>query len=365
VNLFKNSRSAVLNVKWKGPGTNNMKDYVNGFHFKNAVPELESKNPLPAPADVGLIEGFSMKVYYTNMPNPLDRVPALDSMTPDITITSAYVDFSADQNFIEADAVTQRFKTASQDIPEDHFAIEWEGAIAVEGGEYKFYLGSDDGSNFWIDGKMLIDNDGLHRFQEKEGTVQLTRGYHTVKIDFFEDKRDAAVIAKWSGPGIAGKQPLNGYHFSKPQRAPLTQDECCETVCVQSAQMPGQCDCSECPTPRKEEHKEKSEENKVRGSGTEKADAAAKKAAKEAAALVAVQKSAEEAAALAEAQAKVAAAEAAAAADKAAAEAAALQKAEEDAAAAEAAAKQAAEAAAEAADKAAADAAAKQVELHA
>ena len=141
VNLFKNSRSAVLNVKWKGSGTNNMKDYVNGFHFKNAVPELESKNPEPAPADVGLTEGFLMKVYYTNMPNPLDRVPPLDSMTPDITVRSAYVDFSADKKFSQADAATQRFKTASPDVPEEHFAIEWEGVVMVQGGEYKFYLG--------------------------------------------------------------------------------------------------------------------------------------------------------------------------------------------------------------------------------
>jgi hypothetical protein len=118
-----------------------MKDYVNGFHFKNAVPELESKNPEPAPADVGLTEGFLMKVYYTNMPNPLDRVPPLDSMTPDITVRSAYVDFSADKKFSQADAATQRFKTASPDVPEEHFAIEWEGVVMVQGGEYKFYLG--------------------------------------------------------------------------------------------------------------------------------------------------------------------------------------------------------------------------------
>ena len=239
VNLFENSHTAALNVMWKGPSTENRKDYVNGYYFKNAEPESESENSLPAPADVGLTGGFLMKVYSTNMPAPLDRVPALDSMTPDMTARTDYVDFASRADFRAADLYTTTFKTASLDIPDDNFAIEWEGVISVAtSGEYKFYLGSDDGSNLWVDGKMLIDNDGLHGFEQKEGTMQLTRGYHAVKIDFFESGGEAAVKAEWSGPGIAGTQPFYGYHFSKPPRAPLTQEECCQSVCVEPAQTP-------------------------------------------------------------------------------------------------------------------------------
>ena len=53
-------------------------------------------------------------------------------------------------------------------------------------GTYKFKLSSDDGSSLWIDGKQVIDNDGVHGVSEVEGEVELTAGRHAMKVWYFQ-----------------------------------------------------------------------------------------------------------------------------------------------------------------------------------
>ena len=207
VDLFDNEHAAALTLLWKGPTTDGKKDYVNGYYFKNSEPGAQSKNVLPSPEDVGLTQGFLMSVYTSNMPDPLVQVPHLDAMKPDFTGRSKTIQFHG----------MDSFRKVYSQIPDDHFAIEWQGVIPVtQDGEYKFYLNSDDGSHLWVDGKMLVDNGGLHNADEtKEGVVELTRGYHTIKVDFFENQGMATMNCKWSGPGIVREQYIEGYHFSK------------------------------------------------------------------------------------------------------------------------------------------------------
>jgi hypothetical protein len=50
---------------------------------------------------------------------------------------------------------------------------------------YAFYTNSDDGSALWIDGKKLVDNDGLHGSKEIESDIGLMKGYHEIRIDYF------------------------------------------------------------------------------------------------------------------------------------------------------------------------------------
>merc|ERR1712224_995255 len=48
----------------------------------------------------------------------------------------------------------------------DNFAVRWSGfLLAPRYGKYKFLLGSDDGSNLYINNKKLVNNDGLHKFR--------------------------------------------------------------------------------------------------------------------------------------------------------------------------------------------------------
>jgi hypothetical protein len=89
----------------------------------------------------------------------------------------------------------------------DHFAIQYKGFISVpETGIYTFYLKSDDGSKLYLDGELLIDNDGSHDTATKTGMKALKKGMHPVQIDYFEDFLGEHLQLDFSGPN-AEKSP--------------------------------------------------------------------------------------------------------------------------------------------------------------
>lgn len=71
---------------------------------------------------------------------------------------------------------------------EDHFAFTFESYIFIpETDFYRFYTYSDDGSTLYIDGKLVVDNDGGHSTRHKTGIVALEKGFHALKVFYFED----------------------------------------------------------------------------------------------------------------------------------------------------------------------------------
>lgn len=86
----------------------------------------------------------------------------------------------------------------------DNFGVYWSGQIKIPtAGEYTFYLNSDDGSHLYIDGKSVVDNDGLHGMEEKSGSIELTEGFHDVELWYFEKGRGAGIIFSWESPSFA------------------------------------------------------------------------------------------------------------------------------------------------------------------
>lgn len=81
------------------------------------------------------------------------------------------------------------------------FGYRYSGYIfAPVTGIYSFYLNSNDGSNFFTDGQMLIDNDGSHIAQEKWGSVALVRGFHPIKLNYFQMGGKKALKLSWKKP---------------------------------------------------------------------------------------------------------------------------------------------------------------------
>ena len=61
--------------------------------------------------------------------------------------------------------------------------IEYTGGFTVgHDGTYEFRLHSDDGSYLFIDGTMVIENDGKHQPTSRSGSIQLQTGQHQLKI---------------------------------------------------------------------------------------------------------------------------------------------------------------------------------------
>jgi alpha-L-rhamnosidase len=77
----------------------------------------------------------------------------------------------------------------------------------AERGDYAFFLTSAGGSRLSIDGKTVVDNDGLHNALEKSGTVLLIPGFHAFILDYCKGTSEGVLDLKVEGPGIP-RRPL-------------------------------------------------------------------------------------------------------------------------------------------------------------
>lgn len=87
------------------------------------------------------------------------------------------------------EGVVPRLHATAQDFGEltDNFGIVAEGFLQIpKDNNYVFRLISDDGSRLTIDGKVVIDHDGLHGDEPRDGEVALAAGYHPFKLEYFE-----------------------------------------------------------------------------------------------------------------------------------------------------------------------------------
>ena len=90
----------------------------------------------------------------------------------------------------------------------DYFGFLFEGTLEVKKkGSYEFILASDDGSLLFIDGKKIVDVDGLHSNERKTGKVDLEPGKHSISVSFIEATGEAELYLGWKGPGF-GETPL-------------------------------------------------------------------------------------------------------------------------------------------------------------
>jgi hypothetical protein len=81
------------------------------------------------------------------------------------------------------------------------FAIRYAGAFHVaEAGEYEFRLSSDDGTRLTIDGRQVIDNDGVHPPKQARGKVQLSSGDHQMMLEYFQGPRFEINLQLWVTP---------------------------------------------------------------------------------------------------------------------------------------------------------------------
>jgi hypothetical protein len=82
-----------------------------------------------------------------------------------------------------ADIISNQSKKRS-----DKFAFEFSGYIKVnKDAIYTFFTASDDGSMLYIDNEEIVNNDGDHGNVEKSGRVALKKGYHKIRVLYFDN----------------------------------------------------------------------------------------------------------------------------------------------------------------------------------
>jgi len=91
---------------------------------------------------------------------------------------------------------------------ESNYALRFTGYIEIKkGGSYTFTLGSDDGSRLIIDGKTVLDIDGVHGVITRNKAVELKPGMHKVNVLFFQGGGGAGLQLQYAGPEIKQGPP--------------------------------------------------------------------------------------------------------------------------------------------------------------
>jgi len=84
------------------------------------------------------------------------------------------------------------------------FALRFTGTLAIpKAGSYTFFTQSDDGSRLYLDGKLVVNNDGLHGMSEKSGKIALQSGAHAIVVTYFNNGGGEGLNVSWQGPGMS------------------------------------------------------------------------------------------------------------------------------------------------------------------
>jgi len=127
---------------------------------------------------------FTGTIYY--LPQGADRLPDFSKLKPVGKIYTPILNVPVRKFYEGFPGVTNRF---------EWFAILYKGKFYIpKGGNYTFSLLSDDGSKLIIDGKVVIDNGGIHPPQEKVGSVYLKKGIHDIEVPYFQGPRDQVAL---------------------------------------------------------------------------------------------------------------------------------------------------------------------------
>jgi len=149
------------------------------------------------------------EIYY--LQEGASSLPDFSTLTPAGSIYTRVLD-------IPTRSFTSGFPGVADRI--EWFAIKYAGSFNIDQeGEYAFRLVSDDGSRLFIDGTKIIDNDGLHPTQSVSGTVYLSRGQHSVEVDYFQGPREEIALQLfWTPPG--GTETISNPQFTPASPPP-------------------------------------------------------------------------------------------------------------------------------------------------
>ncbi len=106
-----------------------------------------------------------------------------------------------EKNTSTTNGETKTFAPKQFNIAEN-FGVVFEGYLKVaDDGLYRFAVESDDGSALYIDDEEVVNNDGAHGLLKVEGIVPMKKGFHKIKLLFFQRTGDIGLRITWGKNG--------------------------------------------------------------------------------------------------------------------------------------------------------------------
>ena len=170
---------------------------ARAFHEGRPVSDVSEKRivrvePLPA-GSAGKNKGLARLAFKGDW----SKLPDFGAMTPAATGT------------------TDKVQLGEQPFPE-FVGLRLQGTVEVPATDvYRFSLLSDDGARLWIDGELVVDNDGLHSPEGRVGAVALAKGAHQLRVDYFN---------KTGGSALALSMARSGKAFEEVQSSAFRHD---------------------------------------------------------------------------------------------------------------------------------------------
>ena len=143
--------------------------------------------PASIGAETGVLEsgrpGLEVSYYAPNSSDATNE--AIDKLTP-----------------IKTMVVPKFQKTIPKGQPKSRFTNSFKGFVNIpKSGDYVFAVKSDDGSRLYIDGQLVVNNDGKHGMIEKRKRIVLNKGLHPIRVNFYDSGGASGLIVSWRKPG--------------------------------------------------------------------------------------------------------------------------------------------------------------------
>lgn len=123
---------------------------------------------------------------------------------PAMTRVDSRIAFRWDRGAPTDDLAARGELSNEQSLAGDDFSVRWTGQLLPPtSGKYELAVGANDGVRLYLDGKLLVNGwETNERVRSHSVSVDLQSGRaYEVKLEYFEDIRDAEVRLGWRRPG--------------------------------------------------------------------------------------------------------------------------------------------------------------------
>jgi len=141
--------------------------------------------------------GFKEEVFYITAK---DRIPDLNKVK------------AANQRVVKEVHYTKTVAKWKHFTRAINFAVRWSGFLKIsKGGIYRFSLNSDDGSRMFLNGKLAINNDGIHSWRKAESTMTMKKSttYYII-VEYFQKDKEHGIAFRYMGADTDDKMSYVG-----------------------------------------------------------------------------------------------------------------------------------------------------------
>jgi hypothetical protein len=142
--------------------------------------------------DLGLVSGWNAEYFFFPGQAPTSDGYDILGKSPQFTCVETKIDFPNAQSWIGGNHPAT--------FPSTNYYSKFFGQLRIiRGGEYLFQTTSDDGSRMWIDDDIVIDNWGFHGRRRREKLIEISEGWHNIKVEHFQGGGGSNLDVRYKG----------------------------------------------------------------------------------------------------------------------------------------------------------------------